>query len=95
MLYCDVLAASITLFDEMLKGDIENLRPKPPCTHYIFSISYYVIILLLFTAAAPLPSIKSFVEKFDDMLEGDIDNLPPKPPSEVRIFLSSTFSGIN
>ena len=33
------------------------------------------------------------VEKFEAMLQGDITDMPPKPPSEVRIFMSSTFSG--
>ena len=27
------------------------------------------------------------------MIQGHLKDLPPKPPSEVRIFVSSTFSG--
>lgn len=40
-----------------------------------------------------LPAIKSMTNKYDGMLKGNMDSLPPKSSSEIRIFLSSTFSG--
>ena len=42
---------------------------------------------------AQQPSFKDSMALFDEMLVGRLHDLPAKPPSEVRIFLSSTFTG--
>ena len=34
-------------------------------------------------------------EEYINILRGDLQNVPAKIPSEIRIFLSSTFSGLN
>ena len=37
---------------------------------------------------------KQATQKFDDMIDGGLTDLPPLPKSMVRVFLSSTFSGM-
>ena len=58
-------------------------------------LTYLSVVIVLYTIDTVVPNIRTMTDRFDDMISGCLDNLPPKPPSEVRIFLSSTFSGMS
>ena len=58
-----------------------------------FNVDVSLITFCTVFYLTALPEIKSAMRRYEDMLRGKYSDLPPKLPSEVRIFLSSTFSG--
>ena len=63
------------------------------CLHLQCKSTFKGKNLLLSISEKPVYD-KAATKKFDDMLDGDLRDLPPLPKSMVRVFLSSTFSGI-